>query len=484
MSRGIRLASLGTCLAAFAAGFGCRSASEAGVRFPPLRIVAPPPVVRKTLPNGIRLLLVEDPDFPTVDVRVLIGAGSVADPPEKRGLASLAAEVIRSGGTQALPGDALDDELERIAASLSIHADIDVTVASLSLLQEDADRGLAILSEVLGHPAFPEPKIGLAKVRMRTAIARRNDDPDGIAEREFRAEIYGRGSPYAAWPEYATIDAIGREDLAAFHARYFHPGNLLIGVWGDFEAEAMGARIAEAFAGWSGEGDALVRPEVAYDWKREVLLVRRPEVTQSSIRLGHIAARADHPDYPALSVLSVILGRDRLWKEVRESRGLAYAVSGAYGVEYRYPGIFEVSSRTRTEKTVEVIRIIQDEIRRIAAEPVSEEELARAKDTFRNRMAFLFETKESVVDRLLRYAYYGYPEDFSQRILKAIDGVTADDVLRVAREHLHPEALRVLVVGDAERFDEALGTIGETRELDVSIPPPADPAGEGSGDGP
>jgi len=483
VSRGIRLVSTLVGLAALASGVSCRTASEPAFRFEPLRVVAPPPVIRRTLPNGIRLVLIEDPEFPTVDVRVSIGAGSVADPPEKRGLADLTADVMRSGGTQALPGDALDDELERLAASLAIRADLDATSATLSVLAEDTDRGLAILAEVLGHPAFPAQKIDLAKVRMRTAIARRNDDPAGIAEREFRAAIYGRSSPYAVWPEYATVDAIGRDDLAEFHARYFHPANLLIGAWGAFTADEMAAKIEEAFGDWAREGEALVRPEVAYDWAREVLLVRRPGASQSSIRVGHIGGRADHPDYPVLSVLSSVLGWDRLWKKVREARGLAYSVSGAYGVEYLHPGLFEVSSQTRTEKTVEVIRIIRDEIRRIAAEPISEEELARAKDTFRNRMAFLFETKSSVVERLLRYAYYGYPEDFSQRVLKAIDGVTAGDVLRVAREHLHPESLRILVVGDPAGFEEPLSAIGDVREIVVAIPPPAVATGGQAGAG-
>ncbi|MEK7996462.1 MAG: pitrilysin family protein [Planctomycetota bacterium] len=446
------------------------------LKYPKLQDVQVPEVERVTLANGMRLFLLEDHELPLVSISVRFRTGSAYEPAQKVGLASITGEVMRTGGTTTKTGDEIDEELESIAASVETGIGLNSGSASMSVLKQDLDTGLAILADVLRNPAFAQDKIELAKMQQRSMISRRNDDVGDIAGREFGKLIYGPDSVYARQEEYATIDNISRDDLVAFHKKFYGPNNAMLAVWGDFDTRQMIAKIEKAFEAWEKvDLDLPKAPQVQYEFRKTVNVVRKDDVNQSNVYLGHIGGLMSDPDYFALIVMNRILGggfTGRLFKNVRSREGLAYSVFGAYSANYDYPGEFYVGCQTKSQSTVYAIRAMIKEVQKMQEAEVTDQELALAKDSFLNSFVFNFDTKGEIVNRLMTYEYFGYPADFLQKTKQNVEKVTKADVLRVARKHLQPDKVQVLAVGRPDDFDEPLSALGPVSEIDITIPPP------------
>lgn len=457
------------------AGFLWQAVAQKGPKdkfaFPKLHEITTPKVHEATMKNGMRLFLVEDRDYPTIDLRAMVGAASEFEPADKVGLAGITGVVLRTGGTGTMTGDEMDKLLETMGATLETYIGSGSGHLDLSVLKEDVDKGIGILADLLMHPAFRQEKIDLAKVEQRSAISRRNDDIWRITSREFNALIYGRQNPYARYAEYATIDAITRDDLVAFHKKYFHPDNIVLAAWGDFDVKEMQKKIDAAFAAWPpGRVDLPVKPRVDNAYAYAVNLVNKTDVNQTHIQMGHIGGLMNDPDYPSLEIMNYVLSRERMFKVLRTQEGLTYAPWGSFGAEYDHPGVFSCGTQTKSQSTVRAIRLMLKEVKRITEEPVTDEELTRAKDVFLNSFIFNYDTKSKIVERMMLFAYYNYPADFMNRLKGKIEKVTKEDVLRVAKRHLHPDQLQILVVGKNEDFDEPLTVLGRVNEIDITIP--------------
>jgi zinc protease len=435
-----------------------------------------PKVQQYILPNGMQLFLLEDHELPLISVSARIRTGSIYEPPDKIGLAAITGTVMRTGGTVSRTGDEIDEQLESIAASVETGIGLNSGSASVSVLKKDIDVGLEILADVLMNPAFSEEKIMLAKIQHHSSIVRRNDDVRSIAAREFEKLIYGPESVYARHTEYATIANITRDDLVAFHKRFFGPNNIMLGIWGDFDTEEMIQKIQKAFEQWQNVNVQFPEvPHVKYEFPRKVSMIRKEDVNQSNIYLGHIGGMRNNPDYFALILMNRILGSgftSRLFKNVRSREGLAYSVYGVYSANYDFPGLFYVGCQTKSEATIKAIRAMIEEVRKMTESQVTDEELALAKDSYLNSFVFNFDTKGEIVGRLMTYAYYGYPQDFLQKTKDSIEKVTKADVLRVAKKYLRPDDVQILAVGKPEDFDEPLSVLGHVDEIDITIPPP------------
>ncbi len=446
------------------------------LKYPKLHDLQIPDVQPLTLPNGMQLFVLEDHELPLIQVSATIRTGSVYEPADKIGLAGITGTVMRTGGTTTKTGDEIDEQLEQIAASVETGIGRSSGSASMSVLKEDVDTGLAVLADVLMHPAFRQDKIDLAKIAARSAIARRNDRPGSIAGREFTKLIYGADSAYARQTEYATIDSITRDDLVAFHRKYFHPNNTMMAVWGDFDSKQMIAKITAVFKDWP-KADVELPPVSKVDYKFPVTVnaVTRDEMNQSIILMGHIGTTMNNPDYHALMVMNQILGggfTSRLFKNVRSRQGLAYSVGGAYDAEFDHPGVFGLSCQTKLKSTVHATEAIIGEVKKMTQEEVTDEELALAKDSYLNSFVFNFESKGQIISRLMTFAYYGYPADFLQKTKANVENVTKADVLRVAKSHLRPDKLQILIVGRPNDCDKPLSTLGQVKTIDVAIPGP------------
>ena len=446
------------------------------LKYPKLGDIEIPQVKRVTLTNGMRLFLLEDHELPLINISALIRTGSIYEPADKIGLAAITGAVMRTGGTITKTGDELDEQLESIAASVETGIGLNSGYASMSVLKNDIDTGLAILADVLMNPAFREDKILLAKVQHRSAISRRNDFVGAIASREFDKLIYGPESIYARHTEYATIDNISRDDLADFHKKFFHPNNIMLGICGDFDTQEMIEKIQEAFKGWEKSDMELPPvPQVKYEFRQTVSVIRKDDVNQTNIRLGHIGGLMNDPDYFALIVMNKILGgsfTSRLFRNVRSRMGLAYSVFGNYSANFDHPGVFYVGCQTKSESTVHAIRAMIKEVEKMTESEVTDEELAIAKESYLNSFVFNFDSKGEIVNRLMTYEYFGYPPDFLQKTKANIEKVAKADVLRVARKHLQFDKLQILAVGRLQDFDEPLSVLGTTSEIDITIPAP------------
>jgi zinc protease len=469
-------------LSTLAAGlsFGQKNPKDA-FQYPPLNRIQTPNIVETTLKNGMKLMLVEDNQFPTIDMRAMIHTGSVYEPGEKTGLASITGTVMRTGGSKKFPGDSLDKLLETLGAEVETGIGRTSGSVSVSLLQEDVDKGLEVLADILMNPLFPQEKIDLAKIEEKSAISRRNDDVAQITDREFDYLIYGKGNPYARQTEYATIDAITAGDLAAFHKRFYRPNNVILAVWGNFKAKEMEKKIAAAFAGWkSAPLDVPKPPAVDYTYDFTVNYIDKPDVNQSNIQLGHIGTTLDNPDYPALLVMNQILSFDRMFKRVRTDEGLAYSVWGYYGADYDHPGSFSAGCQTKSESTIKAIRIMLEEIKKLQTSEVTDKELQKSKDAYLNGFVFNFDSKGKIVSRQMNYAYFGFPKDFSERTKAGVEKVTKADVMAAAAKYLKPDKVRILVVGRKADFDEPLENLGAVNVIDISIPQPKQAVPEAS----
>jgi len=440
--------------------------------YPRLGDIRIPDVKRVKLANSMQLFLLEDHELPLIRMSAVIRTGSVYEPADKIGLADITGTVMRTGGTTSRTGDEIDEELEQIAASVETGIGESSGSASVSVLKEDVGTGLAVLVDVLMNPAFREDKIELAKIRHRSDISRRNDNVRQVAGREFDKIIYGPQSIYARQTEYATIDNITRDDLVAFHKKFYRPNIIMLAIWGDFDTDQMIAMVEKAFSGWEkGDIEIPAVPKVQYEFRPTVNLVRKEDINQACIRLGHIGGLMSDPDYFALLVMNRALS-DRVFKNVRSREGLAYSAYGYYGSEYDHPGAFIVECQTKSEATVYATRAMIQEVSKITESEITDEELALAKEGFLNSFVFNFESKGQIVRRLMTLEYFGYPADFLQKTKANVEKVTKADVLRVARKHLHPDNLQILAVGKPDDFDEPLSVLGPVNEIDITIPPP------------
>ena len=454
------------------------------LKFPPLPEVQLPKITEFTLPDGMRVYLLEDHNLPTVRGTALIRTGNLFDPADKVGLASITGETIRAGGTTAKTGDELDEQLENIAASVETGIDESFGRVTFSTLKERTDEVLGIFHDVLTDPAFRQEKIEFTIRQLRGSIARRNDEPKGIAQREFASALYGAKTPYGWDLTNTTLNHIQRDDIVAFYRRYFFPGNIILAVQGDFQAAEMRAKIEKSFAGWTVQQPTVPPfPKVDNTPAPGIYVATKTDVTQTMFTIGHFSGTMRDKDYAALDVMADILGggfKSRLFQTVRTKLGFAYEIDANWGAGYDHAGAFEISGSTKSASTADTFDAIGKEVNRIRSEEVTAQELETAKQTVMNSFVFNFDTSSKTLNRLLTYRYYGYPDDFIFQYRSGIDKVTRADVLRVAKQYLDPAKFVIVAVGNPKDFGKPLASLGlPVKDIDLTAPDARPAAGPG-----
>ena len=452
-------------------------ASYKDLKYPPLKELKLPHIEQYTMANGMRVYLLENHELPLVRGLALVRTGNLFDPPDKVGLATLTGTAIRSGGTSTKTGEQLDEQLENIAASVESQIGESFGSVSFSTLKERTDEVLQVFHDVLTDPEFRDDRIELIKSQMRTSISRRNDDAQSIVQREFADTIYGHNNPFGWQEEYATVNNIKRQDAVNFYKRYYFPANIMLAVQGDFSAPEMKAKLEQVFGSWNYRQDPVPPfPKVDHKAKPGIYLATKTDVTQTNFSLGQLGGELDSKDYPALEVMSYILGggfQSRLFRRVRTQLGLAYSIGASWAANYDHPGLFQVSGSTKSGSTEEAIAASREEINRIREHEVSTDELEYAKQTVLNGFIFNFDTPSKTLNRLLTYSYYGYPDDFIFRYQKAVEQVSQADVLRVAKQHLDPANFVIVAAGNPKDFDKPLSSLGmPVSNIDLTIPEP------------
>jgi zinc protease len=457
------------------------------LKYPPLPALKIPDPTEITLSNGMKVLLLEDHELPLVSGAALIHTGNLFDPANKKGLAGLTGEVLRSGGTKTRTGDQLDQDLENVAASVESQIGESSATLSFSCLKENTDQVLAMFRDLLTSPEFRQDKVDLAKTQTRSEISRRNDDASGISEREFTNLVYGRKTPYGWTIEYSDIDNIQRQDLIDFYHRYYFPSNITMEIIGDFSTADMKAKLEQLIGAWKYTQPAVPAfPKVDDQAHPGVYLASKDDTTQTFFHVGELGGELRDKDYPALEVAADILGggfSSRLFRSVRTKHGWAYNISADWGANYDHPGTFVISGSTQSAHTVDTLKAIGEELEKIRTTEVTDDELQTAKDTVLNGFVFNFDRPSKTINRLMTYEYYGYPKDFIFQYQKAIAAVTKADVLRVAQQYFQPKNLSYVAVGNPKDFGTPLASLGmKVEPIDLTIPEPkpeaaqADPA--------
>ena len=454
-------------------------ASYKDLKYPPLPQIHIPEPATFTLSNGMRVFLLEDHELPLIRGVALVRTGNLFDPPEQRGLADLTAAVLRSGGTPAKTGDQIDEQLENMAASVESGMDETSASISFSALKETSAAVLQVFKDVMTDPEFRQDKLNLALLQARSGIARRNDDPDGIPDRELMSILYGRDTSYGWQIEYEHLARIHRDDLIRFYRRYYFPKNIMLAVYGDFATAQMKDQLEKLLGGWTVEQPAVPPfPPVTAKPAPGVYLAEKPDVTQTFFSLGELGGTLRDKDYPALEVASNILGQgfsSRLVSQIRTKLGYAYNIAAVWAANYNHPGTFRVVGSTKSATTVETIQAIRAEIDKLRSAEVTERELDEAKQQVLNSFVFNFDNPSKTLNRVIRYEYFGYPKDFLFQYQKAIAAVTRADVLRAAKEHILAENLAIVAVGNPREFGKPLSTLGAIHTIDLTIPEPKQP---------
>jgi predicted Zn-dependent peptidase len=416
--------------------------------------VPDPADYRAELSNGIPVFLAEDRSLPLIGLSILVRTGDYLVPPEKAGLAGMVGYLMRQGGTASMTPEEVNERLEFLAAGVRTSVGETQAGASLNCLSKDFDEVLAILVEILREPRFDSGKLEERRGQLLQNMERRNDRTSSIEGREWTWLMRGREHFSGRYATQATTEGLTRDDLVAFHRAWFHPGNFIISVSGDFERREMLARLEAAFTGWPGEAPEVPPiPAPTFEPKPGVYVVDK-DVNQGRVRLGHAGIMRDNPDYFSVLVMNDILGGggfvSRITSRVRSDEGLAYSAGSSMGAGVYYPGTFRAGFQSKTRSCARAAAIILEEIERIRSEKVSEEELLTARNSFIEILPRYFESKGEVVGTFAEDLYTGRDPGFWRGYRKGFEAVDADAVLAAARKYLHPDRLVILAVGDAE----------------------------------
>jgi zinc protease len=438
---------------------------------------------RHTLDCGATVYVAENPEVPTFELTVLVRTGAMYEPVEKAGLADMTGYLMRNGGVEGMTAQELDERLAYLAGEISVNIGGSQGRASLFCLSKDIDEGLELMKKVLRTPVFDQEALDRYRTDVLSELEQRNASTSDIERREWQFLMYGEHPctiPYRRTEQ--SINSITRDDLIAFHQKYFFPGNFIVAVSGDFKTDDVLAKLNAMLAGWPDQ--KLELPTIPDDVPSPppgVYMIKKEDVNQSRIRVGHLGVKRDTPDQYALMVMNDILGgggfTSRIVRRVRSDEGLAYNSGSAFERPVLYPGTFRAWFQTKHATAAFGTRLILDEIKRIRTEKCDAEVVDNAKAGFISNVVNPFSTKDAIVNTFADDQYTGRPDDYWQNYTKNMEAVSPEDVLAVAQKYLHPDQLVFLVVGDPEavqagddKHEERFSDFGEASILPLRDP--------------
>lgn len=411
---------------------------------------------RVVLKNGMVVFVVEDPTLPLVNIALTVRTGSYLEPAGKEGLAAFTGAQMRQGGTKSMTAEQLDEKLDFLAATASTGIGGTAGSASLNCLSDNLDQALAVFVEMLRHPRFQEDRLALAKEQALQEMKKRNDDSADIERYEWSALLAGEKHYTNRWTTEASVRAITREDMVAFHRAYFQPANMVAAVSGAFKRADIVRKLEAAFAGWPSNRMAVPPVPGELHTAAPGLYRMNKEVNQGRVVIGQPLVKRDHPDVYALEVMNEILGgagfSSRITKTVRSNEGLAYSAGSALTFGVYAPGPFRAAFQSKSRTVAYATQLVFEEIRKLREAPVTEDELKTIKDNLIATFPSQFASKAQTAAVFASDEYTKRDPAFWQTYRDRIAAVTAADVQRVARTHLLPEKMIVLVVGDQKEI--------------------------------
>lgn len=424
------------------------------------------------LKNGLQAVVVEHHEQPVVSVYFVLRAGSALDPDGKSSLAEFTATMLNKG-TKSKNSDQLAEWIESVGGDFNANATNDASIVYVDVLSEYLDVAYQFLAEVMLTPTFPEDELETERKRVKTALEFQLSDAQSMADRHFNEVVYGN-HPYAVQPVVETVEAVSRDDLAAFHKRNYVANNAMLFVVGDVNPKQVKKDVEKYFGKWAGgTPDKVEFPEPPERTARNISLYHRPNSVQTNIYLGQTGVRPDDPDWPALTVGNRILGdgaTGRLFMILREEKGWTY---GAYS-NFSKPvdvGYFRATANVRTEVSDSALTEMMHQIDRMVEEPVSEEELAAAKSYLVGNFPTTIETPGQIASQIGTAMLLGLEKKSIEEYRKKIAKVTIEDVQTVMARHVQPDRLAMVLVGDATQVKDMVEPIASVILYDIEGSP-------------
>ena len=429
---------------------------------------------RATLPNGMKLIVAPISKLPIVTISVMIDAGAVADPPGRSGLAQLTAKLLLEGTTSA-DGTAITDRFERLGASIDSHADWDVAVVTVTTLTDKLAEAFDLLGAVLRRPGFNEREVERLKAERLAELLQQRAEPRGLADELFSRFLYDSRSRYALpdGGDETSVRELTRAEVARFYEARYSPASMTMVVAGDVETEAFERMVASVFGDWRGPltTNASSSDEPARR-TRALHIVNKPDAPQSELRIGHVGLPRHHPDYFPVVIMNAVLGglfSSRINLNLREVHGYTYGANSYFDWR-RQKGPWVVATAVASEVTPAAASEVLKEIDRFRAAPITEDELTLATSYLDGVFPIRFETTSAIASALTTLVVYDLPDDWYDRYRARVRAVTSGDVLTAAERHLHPEALQMVVVGNAAAVRQGLEALafGPVQQYDVA----------------
>jgi zinc protease len=436
--------------------------SERAPRPLPAKDVKFPPYQFRTLPNGLQVIAVSHHEQPAVSLRLLIRAGGAQDPPDKGGVATLVAALLDQG-TTTRTAEQIATSIDSIGGLSGTGATSDMTSITAVVMKDSFDFGLDLVSDLARNPKFAPEEIERQRQQILSGLRVGYEDPDYIAGMVFDRLVYGfhpYGKPDSGTP--ASISSVTRDDLIAFHKAWFGANNAILAIVGDVSHEEAFAGAERAFGKWAKAERVAAKPVDPPPPTRRVVVIDRPGVVQTEIRVGNIGLPRNHRDFLALDLAINILGGEggnRLHRVLRSDRGLTYGASADVNA-FKDSGNIVADTDTRSETTGEALRLIVDEFWRLQRQRVRDEELADAQAYLTGSFPLTIETPSAIAVQIISAVFYGLDLNELQTYRERVNAITPDDIQRVARDYLRPDRLSIVLVGDASVFGKQLAGVG------------------------
>jgi zinc protease len=424
--------------------------------------VSLPPIVTRQLPNGLKLMIVEQHELPLADFVLVVGSGGTMDPASKGGVANLTSSMLAEG-TASRSALEIADQIAYLGIGLGASSNWDAATVSLHTPMAQLDSALALFADVVLHPAFrPEDFERVRKNRL-TALVQLKDRPTAIADQAYAAILYGGSHPYGhnLLGTEASVTGMSPTDLQLFYRANFLPNNSTLIVVGDVTPAQVEAKISALFGGWQrGTVTPLTFTDAPKPAATTVYLVDKPGAAQSSFRIGSIGVPRSTKDYFALSVMNTILGgtfTSRLMQNLRETHGYTYGARSRFDMR-QSAGPFTASAEVVAAKTDSGLVEFMKELNAIR-DTVPTVELNKAKRFLQLSMPGDFETTQQIANQLIPVVLYGLPLDYYNSYVANVEAITQADVQRVAKQYINPSSLAIVVVGDRKSIEAGLKAV-------------------------
>ena len=420
-----------------------------------------PTISENVLDNGLEVVVIEQPNMPIISLDVYFAGGATAAPQDLPGLASMTGDLI-TRGTETRSAQDIAGAIEQVGGAVGSSAGSDSMSVGVFALIEDTELAFELLADMTLNAAFPENEVERERAERISALEANLAEPSFVAGRTFGRLLY-ESHPYGNAVTFESLEAITRDDIAAFYQSRRQPDNAVLIIAGAISAEEGLAYAQQHFADWEGSAEALSYPPLPTHSGRRMLLVDRPGSTQAHFLLGNIGIQGASLDYFPARVLNHVLGgtfSSRLVQNIREEKGYTYSI----GSGFSYPadiGRFVVSAAVRNDVIALTLEEVFAEIERIQTEPLTDQEINDARDGIVGEFVFGLETYQDFVEAVASYKIRGVELDRLNKWLGHIKAVTQDDVLDIANTYIHPEDFIIVVVGDAGEIQEQLEALGE-----------------------